>query len=48
MINDGQVEPFQVYARVRQLLEKELQIPYNTKKREFLEVDDGQVIISLQ
>ena len=45
MFNEGQphIEPFQVYARVRQILDKELQIPYNHKKRDFIQIDDTQV-----
>ena len=47
-MNEGQsIEPFQVYARVRQILEKELQIPYNMKKKEFLQIEDNQVFILL-
>jgi len=45
-MNEGpSIEPFQVYARVRQILDKELQIPYNMKKKEFLQIEDTQVFI---
>lgn len=39
----GQIEPFQVYARLRKLLDKEVN-PYNVKRKDFIEIDSNQVI----